>query len=307
MPSIIVPARNNPEFTSMCLSTILFAVSRLKLQCEFILVDDASAPEERIVEVFERHRVNATGHETKIIRSRKHQHYSGVFSIGLHHATRDTIFFISNDMLVTPTFLQALTEVSQRSPFIGIVRGTSNHTDSHPEHQVPMNAPPSGYDEVDAFSRSIYRQYGNLVVEDQLLSGDAILIERPLIQRIGVLDLRFFGYFGDIDYGLRAQLAGFRLVCAKGAWLYHQGGGHIWQEIALEKRSADEVIARRLAMVDAAYQEFRKKWNITAPEHWGAGDGVDPIHLLNTARANAAGVPLQYEFPAAVLDDLEFH
>jgi len=307
MPSFIVPARNNPLLTAACLSTLLHSVQVLRWPCEFICIDDESPPGENILESFRQHRAEARGYDVKIVRSRKRQHYSGVFSIGLHHATRDPVFFISNDMLVTPTFLQALMEVSQRSPFIGIVRGTSNHTDSHPEHQVPINPPPRAYPEVDAFSRNIFRQYGNAFVEDQLLSGDAILIQRPLIQRIGVLDLRFFGYFGDIDYGLRAQLAGFRLVCAKGAWLLHQGGGHIYQEMTLEKRGLDEVMARRLTMVDVAYQEFRKKWNISTPEHWGAGDGVDPLALLNTARAHAQGVPLKYEFPTAVLDDLEFH
>ena len=307
MPSFIVPARNNPVLTAACLTTLLHSVQQLNWPCQFILIDDESPPAENILELFRQHRREAAGHEVKIIRSRKRQHYSGVFSIGLHHAMRDPVFFISNDMLVTPTFLQALFAVAQRSPLIGIVRGTSNHTDSHPEHQVPLIPAPKAYPEVDAFSRNIFRQYGNNFVEDQLLSGDAILIQRPLIQRIGVLDLRFFGYFGDVDYGLRAQLAGFRLACAKGAWLFHQGGGHIHQEVALEKRSIDEVMARRFAMVDAAYQEFRKKWTISTPEHWGAGDGVDPLALLNTARAHAQGVPLTYEFPAAVLDDLEFH
>jgi GT2 family glycosyltransferase len=282
-------------------------VQQLNWPCEFILIDDESPPAENILDVFRQHRTDAVGHEVKIIRSRKRQHYTGVFSIGLNHATRDPVFFISNDMIVTRTFLEALYLVAKRSPLIGIVRGTSNHTDSHPEHQVPLNPPPQAYPEVDAFSRNIFRQYGNGFVEDQLLSGDAILIQWPLIQRIGVLDLRFFGYFGDIDYGLRAQLAGFKLVCAKGAWLFHQGGGHIWQEMALEKRRPDEVMARRLAMVDAAYQEFRRKWKIATPEHWGAGTDVDPIALLNTARSHAREIPLKYEFPKAVLDDLEYH
>lgn len=307
MPSIIVPARNNPVFTAICLSTFLHSVRQLNWPCEFILIDDESPAGENILDVFRKHRADAAGHDVKIIRSRKRQHYTGVFSIGLHHATRDPVFFISNDMLVTPTFLEALRQVSIQSPLIGIVRGTSNHTDSHPEHQVPLNPPPKDYLAVDAFSRSIFRQFGSRCVEDQLLSGDAILIQRPLIQRIGVLDLRFFGYFGDIDFGLRARLAGFRLVCAKGAWLFHQGGGHLLQEMQLEKRKPEDVIAGRLAMVDAAYQEFRGKWSIEAPEHWGAGHDIDPIRLLNTARSHASDVPLKYEFPAFVLDDLEFH
>src|SRR4051812_9228169 len=207
MPSFIVPARNNPVLTAACLSTLLYSVQQLSWPCEFILIDDESPPGENILELFRQHRAAATGHDVKIIRTHKRQHYSGVFSIGLHDATRDPVFFISNDMLVTPAFLQALLAVAQRSPLIGIVRGTSNHTDSHPEHQVPLVPAPNAYPEVDAFSRNVFRQHGSSFVEDDLLSGDAILIQRPLIQRIGVLNLLFFGYFGDIDYGLRAQLA----------------------------------------------------------------------------------------------------
>ena len=141
MPSIIVPARNNPESTAKCLGSLLLSVNRLQLKCEFVLVDDASAPEEHILDVFRQHRLNAAGHETKIIRSHKHQHYSGVFSIGLDNATRDAIFFISNDMMVTTSFFQALLLVSALSGKHGIVRGTSNYTDSHSEHRVEPPQP----------------------------------------------------------------------------------------------------------------------------------------------------------------------
>ena len=307
MPSIIVPARNNGQFTATCLASILFAVSRLNLNCEFILVDDASAPEEKILDAFRQHRANAIGHETKIIRSRKHQHYSGVFSIGLHFATRDIVFFISNDMLVTPSFIQAILLVSSLSRDFGIVRGTSNYTDSHPEHLVEPKEPLKTFQEIDNFSRNVFSANGCRYVEDQVLSGDAILVKRSLIERIGVLDLRFFGYFGDIDYGVRAHLAGFKLVCAKGAWLFHEGSGHVKHEMALQALTFDEARDRRMAMVETAYQEFRKKWNLATPEVWGGGGSVEAVHFFDRVRPNAKDVPLKYDFPSSVMDDLEFH
>lgn len=307
MPSIIVPARNNADSTATCLGSILFAVSRLNLACEFVLVDDASAPDEKILDVFRKHRAAATGHQTKIIRSRKHQHYSGVFSIGLHHATRDVIFFISNDMIMTTSFIQALLLVSALSRDFGIVRGTSNYVDSHPEHVVEPKEPPKTFQEVDAFSRSIFSANGCGYVEDQVLSGDAILIKRALLDRIGVLDLRFFGYFGDVDYGMRAHLAGFKLVCAKGAWLFHEGSGHVKHELVRQSLSVDEVRDRRMALVEAAYQEFRKKWNIKTPQVWAGGGSPEAMYFFEQARKNASGVNLKYEFPLSVLDDLEIH
>jgi cellulose synthase/poly-beta-1,6-N-acetylglucosamine synthase-like glycosyltransferase len=181
MPSIIVPARNNAEFTARCLGTLLHSVNSLRLPCEFVLVDDASPPEEKILDVFRQHRANAARHETKIVRSRKHQHYSGVFSIGLQHATRDVIFFISNDMILTPSFLQGLLLVSSLSRDFGIVRGTSNYTDSHPEHRIEPKEPFRNYQELENFSRNVFAANGCLYAEDDLLSGDAILLKRSLV------------------------------------------------------------------------------------------------------------------------------
>ncbi|HEY4265942.1 MAG TPA: glycosyltransferase [Micropepsaceae bacterium] len=305
MPSIIVPARNNAESTARCLATILIAVNRLRLACEFVLVDDASAPEEQILSVFHAHRANAAGHDTKIVRSRKHQHYSGVFSIGLHHTTRDLIFFISNDMIMTTSFLQALLLVSSLSREFGIVRGTSNYTDSHPEHQVEPKETLKNYPEIDAFSRNIFGVNGCNHVEDHVLSGDAILVKRALVERIGVLDLRFFGYFGDIDYGMRAHLAGFKLVCAKGAWLFHEGSGHLRHQMNQGTLSFEAARDSRFDLVEKGYQEFRKKWNVTTPENWVGAQ--NEFRFLDRARSQDGRVPLKYDFPASVLDDLEIH
>ena len=307
MPSIIVPARNNAEMTASCLATILYSVNRLHLQCEFILVDDASETGEEILRTFREHREKAIGHVVKIIRSRKHQHYSGVFSLGLHHATRQLVFFISNDMFVTPTFIEALLLVSAMSPEIGIVRGTSNYTDSHPEHRVEPKQKMQTYQDVESFSRHVFGSMGCRYVEDVILSGDAILLKRSLIDRIGVLDLRFFGYFGDLDYGIRARQAGFKLVCAKGAWLYHEGSGHVKREAIQHALAFDDVWKQRMGLVEVAYQEFRKRWNIAAPESWDSGAAVNPLQLLEQANAHADPDRLKYEFPASALGELEFH
>jgi len=305
VPSIIIPARNGYEATSNCLGSVLYSVSRLSLSCEFILVDDASDESENILKAFRDHRAKARGHETKIIRSRKHQHYSGVFSIGLHIATRDIVFFISNDMLVTPTFIQALLLVSSISRDFGIVRGTSNYTDSHPEHMVEPKERPKDFREVENFSRGVFNAIGCGHVEDQILSGDAILLKRELIDRIGVFDLRFFGYFGDIDYGMRAHLAGFKLICAKGAWLFHEGSGHVKNEMIRHSITLEQARDRRMALVQKAFSEFRQKWDPTLPVSWVVGEHTLPVDFMQVARSNAERVQLKYSFPDAAWNDVE--
>jgi GT2 family glycosyltransferase len=302
--SIIVPARNNPKSTTGCLGSILSAVNRLQLKCEFILIDDASDPDEGILEVFQEHRNNALGHPCKIVRSNKWQHYSGVFSIGLSQATRELIYFISNDMIVTPYFVEAQLMVSALSREFGIVRGTSNHADSHLEHTVPAPDEVRRYVEMEEFSQKIFRTNGAKFTEDRVLSGDAVLIKRAVVERIGVLDMRFFGFFGDIDYGMRAHLAGFKLVCAKGAWLFHEGSGHIKREVEKLQSTWDERNAARMKLVDAAYQEFRKKWTIPYPHSY---TDVRAIRYFETARAGADRVLLKNELPSATMNDLEFY
>ena len=194
--------------------------------------------------------------------------------------------------------------MSSLSRDIGIVRGTSNYTDSHPEHQI---APPErlkSYPDIDNFSRSQFSTNGCAFVEDQLLSGDAILLKRSLVERIGVLDLRFFGYFGDLDYGMRTQLAGFKLVCAKGAWLYHEGGGHLKGQMQSKPVQYAELHVKRMALVDAAYQEFRAKWHLGGQETWQVHQTAD---FIAKAMANADRVPLKYDYPVSANADLEFY
>jgi GT2 family glycosyltransferase len=298
--SIIIPARSNPADTANCLTSVLYSLATLQLNCELVLIDDASEREQGLLEVFLKHRPGARQHRFVIARSNKHQHYTGVFSIGLHLATGDNVIFISNDMLVTPFFLTALFGVSALRAEFGIVRGTSNYVDSHPEHMVSVPPGAKAYKDLETFSRAQFDREGLAFTEDNKLSGDAVLIKRRVIERIGVMDLRFFGYFGDVDFGMRAHGAGFKLVCAKGAWLFHKGAGHINDDV----RGGPAARTERTALVESAYQAFREKWDHTLP---GRYTGLATLDFAGLVRTHAHRVELKYDFSPAVLDDLEFH
>ncbi len=305
MLSVIVPARNDGVMTGTCLGALLHTLDRLALTCEIILIDDASAPSEGILPAFFEARASAPRHQFRIVHSRAHQHYSGVFSIGLHLSKGDAVFFLSNDMLVTPFFLSSLLAVSALDTKFGIVRGTSNHTDSHPEYQIVPAEKPKDYEGIQAFSARMAAENGLGWRADSVLSGDAVLLKRALIERIGVLDLRFFGYFGDVDYGMRAHLAGFELVCATGAWLYHVGGWHVTRES--QQRGETDLkpgFDRRMALVSAAYKEFREKWGGDLPQDFA---DCPSLNFFPLAEAAQSRVTLRYTLAEATLDDLEFH
>lgn len=267
MLTFIVPARSSPDITKTCLDSIVHSLKRLGLadRAEFILQDDNSDAEYGIADLFRNFRAE-TGLPTHIARFKKQQHYTGSFAYGLSRARGQNVFFISNDMTVTPAWMRTILAVAAIDPAYGIIRGTAEIVDSHPEHQYHPPFAARSVQDVDSFSEYMANTLGLLHGEDQLLSGDAVLIKRALIDKIGVFDRQYFGYFGDIDFGIRAQRAGFKLICAKGAWLRHSGQGYVKAEAQKNNLTMDEQIVKRMAVVQKAYSAFRLKWDPSLPE-----------------------------------------
>ena len=298
MLSFIIPARSQPNETRGCLISILNAVRQLRIehQCEFILLDDQSDPKYGIGTVFREFRGN-TRQPVTIGRFRKHQHYSSAFGYGLSKAQGQRVLFISNDMIIPAAWLRTILAVSALDPSFGVVRGTGDLVDSHPEHSLLPPFIPSNDWDVEQFSDYMARQFELTHVEDDLLSGDAVLISRALLDRIGTFDRRFFGYFGDIDFGLRAQRAGFKLVCAKGAWLRHIGAGYIRAEREALSLSQEESHRRRMEVVQGAYAAFRQKWDLSMPEQYRVDLPFDMNKLRQVQK------PKGFEFSPLIKDE----
>src|SRR5438477_13121637 len=101
---------------------------------------------------------------------------------------------------------------------------------------------------------------------------------------------------------MRAHLAGFKLVCAKGAWLFHEGSGHVKHEMVQQGLTVDQVRGRRMALVEVAYRQFREKWRLDhLPAQWNGGESMASLNFAEVARAHGANVPLKYEFPVQTL------
>lgn len=262
--SIIVPARGAPGLTRLCLGSLLFCLRRLPGSYEVLLIDDAS-PNQEIRELFLDFRKKCPG-ATRIFRFAQRVHYTGVFNLGLARAEGQRIFFLSNDMQLTPQFLETLLAVAGLDPTIGCVRGTSQHTDSFPEYRVVPPFELRGYEDMLAFAAYASQHHGLQWREDRLFSGDAVLIQRAVLERCGGFHPGFFGYYSDFDYGLRAQKAGFRLVCALGAWLHHEGAGHLKDEAERQGRPYQELSLERNRLIQSDYERFRARWDPGLPE-----------------------------------------
>ncbi|MBN9414486.1 hypothetical protein ABS71_01535 [bacterium SCN 62-11] len=259
--SIVVPARGAPVLTQRCLGSLLFTLRRVPGRHEVLLIDDAS-PDPAIASLFLDYRAKSAA-AVRVFRFEERAHYTGVFNLGLARAEGRRIFFLSNDMQVTPHFLNALLGVAGLRPEIATVRGTSTYTDSFPEYKVVPPFRLRGYEDILAFSDFVSDYHGLSYRKDRLFSGDAVIVNRAVLEKIGGFDPQFYGYYSDFDFGLRAQQAGFELVCAQGAWLFHEGAGHVKDE----GPDLEQSTRRRDELIQADYLRFRSKWEPQLPEH----------------------------------------
>lgn len=298
MLTFAIPARSQRDMTGECLASILASLRQLGLDgvTDFVLLDDNSEQADGITDLFKEFR-RQSRRPTAIYRFRQRQHYSRILAHALSLSGGENVFFISNDMVVTPHWIRTILGVAAIDRSYGIIRGTAQIVDSHPEHQFAPPFPLRGPDDIVNFSAYMAQSVGLLHEEDQLLSGDAVLVRRALIDAIGVGDTRYYAYFGDIDYGLRAQRAGFKLVCASGAWLEHRGQGYVKAEAAASKIPLEQQHDKRMATVQDAYLSFRQKWDPTMPEKFGGTQdwNFDRLRTLNRPKGWDYIAPIKHD------------
>lgn len=303
MFTIAIPAYNNPDFTRMAVDCAMRATAQINLPTRFILIDDAAGTGESVTDAFRDLRTQNSDRDILIARSTSRLHYPGSFSLALHLSETPLTLFLSNDMVLTPSYLLATLGVASISPSFGCVRGSSGYTDSLPEHVLPSPTMVDSYVAAAEFAQFVFRTNGLAHVDNKLLCGDAVIIRRELIDSIGVHDPSLTPYFSDIDYGMRAQLAGFRLVGELGAWLFHEGAGYIKREATRRGEANEVVLEERRQRIEASWQAFRRKWGEDLPP---SPFQFDYSKFGELARDRALQVSLKVETPADLLGRVEF-
>ena len=263
--SVGMAAYGNARITAFALECLFAAAGG---DFELILVDDNS-PDETL-KLFhaaaDRHR------DTKLFHFPENREYSGSLNTVLSHATRRCVLFLSNDIFVTPGYLRGLLELAARDEGCGIIRGTSNFCDdSLPAHNI--SAPPACGNDIDAlfrFGAQVSRERRVQTLADKYLTGDAFLVTRPVLERIGTIDTSFFGYFADIDFCVRARIAGFRPATACGAFAYHSRAANLKY---LDADARRQKVDRRYQRVNAAWERFYAKYERYLEGHVYGEDG----------------------------------
>jgi GT2 family glycosyltransferase len=152
--------------------------------------------------------------------------YAGNNNVGIQAAVErgaDWVFVLNEDTILDEHCLEEMVKVGESRPEIGIVGPMVYH---HNEPNVIqsaggmfspyLEAAHSGQNEEDQGQFPEARQVG-------WVSGCAILVRREVIEDVGALDVRFFYYWEETEWCLRAGKKGWQVHHAPQAKLWHKG------------------------------------------------------------------------------------
>lgn len=265
--SVIMVTRNAPAVAKLCLQSLLVCADALASrggEVEFILADDCSIDGRDPLALFKEFR-SAARFPVKLMRFVVRQHYAGAVAHTMSIARGD-VLFVSHDMIITPACVQELFEVAESRQEFGVFRPRSGHMDWTTQMELPAPRTNCTIAELNAFATEIRQQFRGQVTGWPVLIGDAMFIRREVIERIGVFDTRFFGYWSDLDFGVRVQRAGWRHGIAAGAWLHHFGKGAGMEPASTGGQAVAQTPELTASESDAGFEVFRRKWSTQLPE-----------------------------------------
>ncbi|MDP3953974.1 MAG: glycosyltransferase family 2 protein [bacterium] len=196
--SIIILQFNNSEDTIRCLES----VRELKYgNLEVIVIDNASAPEHQ--QNTKNYLASQDNLNFKFKILNLNLGYSGGNNEGIKQALEnkaDYVFILNPDVLVEPDLLDKLVAKAESDEKIGIVGPAVNEGDRIVYGGEISWLKPELNHSHKAISHKLY------------VIGSSMLIKKKVIEKIGLFDERYFLYFEDADFNVRAQKARFKLA-----------------------------------------------------------------------------------------------
>lgn len=154
--------------------------------------------------------------------------FAGGCNVGIRYALdhgADLVLLLNNDVVAPPNLIDELVDAAVTDPSIGIL--TPNVL--RPEQKQKLTwlggyRLPFTLWFVGVNVRDEMRRAADPIPLD-FVFGLCILIKREVFEHIGLLDERFFMYFEDVDFCLRARDNGFKVAYLPQAVVTHLGGG----------------------------------------------------------------------------------
>lgn len=226
--SIVILNWNQENDTSVCLDSLKALAYD---NYEVILVDNGSknGSPDRIKKRFP---------DTVLIKNDENLGFAEGNNTGMRYALRkgaDYIFLLNNDTAVDKDVLNELLRVAESDKSVGVV-GAVNYSFDYPDRAVLVYTSFNWFtgftkkEKLDDISNGVITE----PQEAHGVTGSSLLIKREVIEKIGLLDKRFFIYYEDTDWCMRARRAGYKVMYVPRAGIRHKVSVTFGQKTALE-------------------------------------------------------------------------
>ncbi|MBN1476962.1 glycosyltransferase family 2 protein, partial [Candidatus Sumerlaeota bacterium] len=159
------------------------------------------------------------------LRNETNLGFAGGNNVGLRRALErgaQCALLLNNDAEIRPGAVEALVRAADADPRVGLI------------NPKILYAEPEGMIWYAGGSHSLWRGHSSHIGRGEIdrgqhdtacdvsfVTGCALLVRRALLEEIGLLDESLFMYAEDLDLGLRARRAGWRLRYEPGATVIH--------------------------------------------------------------------------------------
>ncbi|HHS12618.1 MAG TPA: glycosyltransferase family 2 protein [bacterium] len=308
--TVVIPHSNGKDLLRRC----LLALGKTQYPViEVLVVDNGST--DRSVSM-----VRSEFPGVRIVRSRKNLGFAAGCNLGIRASGTPFIALLNNDAEVTPGWLNPLIQCA-----------LENKQAAALQPKILSLKEPGRFDycgaaggEIDIFGypfargrlfETLEKDTGQYDKTGRVFwaSGAACLLRRSALERVGLLDERFFAHMEEIDLNWRLHWAGYSVWTVPKAVVFHQTGGTLGQgsirKMALNHRNNILMLLKNvpgitlswilplrilLEMITAAGSLFTGRFNRTAAVLWGMSGvpGKLPAALSERRRIkNSACVP----------------
>lgn len=162
----------------------------------------------------------------QIIALQDNRGYAGNNNVGIEAAMAqgaDWVFVLNEDTVLAPDCLEQMVAAGSQDAATGIVGPMVYHFDEPDVIQSAGGALGPNWDSVHLNQNQVDDGRFYQPTEVDWISGCAILVRREVIEQVGMLDERFFYYWEETEWCLRARKQGWRIMHVPQAKLWHKG------------------------------------------------------------------------------------
>ena len=212
--SIVVVNYNGGSKLLECVDSVF----RFTSDFELILVDNASSDNsiEPIAHKFP---------QTVIVKNSENLGVAAANNVGFGIAKGRWIVMLNPDTKVTQNWLENLVNCALLSDHVGITTPKLLHMDGKTINSTGhiFNfrmgfARDRGSGEIDQGQYDIPQEIASCCFA-------CVAIKREVVNKVGLLDEKMFMYYEDVDYSVRARVAGWKLMYCPGSLVFHHGAG----------------------------------------------------------------------------------